>query len=217
MESKKEQKSVQSLFNTTNTITESFKKLKFVTISCIVGMVACAVICVVYSAKSISDVSNKIYVVDQGQAYTATRQNTGVTRADEIKDQSIRLHQFLFSVTPNKDVVTRNVEEALKISDKSVYNYYKDIDEQGFYRRISQTGAIQDIVVDSVRTDIRQYPYPVVTYCTLTLTRPSLMTRYKLVSRCNMVEVNRNPNNIHGLLIERFEVLSNEKVDERKR
>ena len=217
MEKKTGEMSINRLLKTTNTISESFKKLKFVTISCLVGTVVCAIACVVYSLNSISEMGDKIYVLDSGQVMTASRRDVSVTRADEVKDQAKRLHEYLFSVSPNKDMVKHNIEQALRISDRSVYNYYKDVDETGFYRRLSQNGAVQDIVIDSVKTDTRQYPYPVVTYATITMTRSSLMTRYALVSRCNMVEVGRNAQNLHGLLVEKFEVLSNNKIDERKR
>lgn len=208
---------IDGILRTSESITESFKKLKFVTVSCLVGAFVCAIICVVYSTSTVSSMGEKIYVLDSGQIMTASRQSMSVTRADEVKDQSSRLHEYLFSVSPNRDVVMRNLEAALRISDKSVYSYYKDVEETGFYRRLAQSGAVQDIVVDSVKTDTGRYPYPVITYATITLTRPSLMTRYALVSRCEMIEVGRNPQNLHGLLIEKFEVVSNKMIDERKR
>lgn len=217
MDKKPVETNIGNLLRMTSTISESFAKLRFVTVASLVGMVVCAVVCVVYSTRSISAIGDKIYVLDSGQVMTASRRDVSVSRADEVRDQAVRLHEYLFSVSPNKEMVTRNLEQALKISDRSVYNYYKDVDETGFYRRLSQNGAVQDIVVDSVRTDTRQYPYPVVTYATITMTRQSLMSRYSLVSRCSMVEVGRNADNLHGLMVERFEVVSNQKIDERKR
>lgn len=208
---------VSSLIEASNNITGSFTKLKFVTLTSVAGMVICAIVCVFLSLNKISGMNDQIYVLDNGSISSASRQGIGLTRADEIKDQAFRLHYYLFSVSPNRDVVQHNLEEALIISDKSVYNYYKDVDETGFYRRISQNGAVQDIVIDSVRTDVRQYPYPVVTYATLTMTRASKMSRYSLVSRCNMLEVARNPKNLHGLQIEKFEVLDNRLIEERNR
>lgn len=208
---------MQGLLRTADTITESFARLRFVTLTCLVGAFACAVVCVALSTRRISEMADQIYVLDNGQVLSAARMSMNITREDEVRDQAERLHFYLFSVSPNRDIVQKNLEEALKISDRSVYEYYKDVDETGFYRRISQNSAVQDIVIDSVRTDLRRYPYPVVTYATLTLTRSSKMTRYKLVSRCNMIEVGRNPENLHGLQVERFEVLENRLIDERNR
>lgn len=217
MEKKDNKINVQNLLNTANTITESFSKLKFVTICSILGAVICAIVCVVVSTDKLSNMADKIYVLDNGQVLSAAQMSISVVREDEIRDQAERLHHYLFSVSPNRDIVQKNLENAMKISDRSVYNYYRDVDETGFYRRLSQNGAVQDIVVDSVRTDTRQYPYPVVTYATITMTRSSKMSRYSFISRCNMIEVGRNPQNLHGLQVEKFEVVKNTLVDERNR
>lgn len=217
MENKNSKVNIQSLLNTANTITESFSKLKFVTICCVVGAFLCAVVCVIVSTDRLSDMADRIYVLDNGQVLSAAQMSVSVVREDEVRDQAVRLHHYLFSVSPNRDIVQKNLENAMKISDRSVYNYYRDVDETGFYRRLSQNGAVQDIVVDSVRTDIRQYPYPVVTYATITVTRSSKMSRYSLISRCNMIEVGRNPQNLHGLQVEKFEVVKNSLVEERNR
>lgn len=206
-----------SLFQTTNSITSSFAKLKFVTIACIVGMVVCAGFCVFWSTTKVSELSNKIYIVDRGQAFTATRADRSVSRADEIRFQSKELHRLLFTVTPSRNLVTKNIEDALKISDNSVYKYFRDVDETGYYRRMAQTGSFQEIVVDSVRTDTRRYPYPVITYATLYITRPSVMQVNRLESVCYMQDITPNVNNLNGLRIEKFEVRRNEKIEERKR
>lgn len=208
---------IQSLLKTSNTITEGFSRMKFLSVVSVVGALLCAVACVLISTNRISSMADQIYVLDNGQVLSAAKRSVSVVRSDEIRDQATRLHQYLFSVSPNREIVQHNLEEALKFSDRSVYNYYRDVEETGFYKRLMQTGSVQDIVVDSVRTDTGRYPYPVVTYATLTVTRSSKMSRYSLVSRCNMVEVGRNAQNLHGLQVERFEVVENRLVDERNR
>ena len=215
MEEKK--MNMDGLLQTSNTITASFQKLRFVTIACLASVVICAIGCVVYTAYTVSSMGDKIYVLDKGAAMTATRADVMVTREDEIREQSRRLHQLLFTVSPNREMIKNNIEAALKFSDKSVYNYYKDVDEKGFYRRIAQTGAAQDIVVDSVVTRKSKYPYPVVTYAKLYLTRQSSVTVFSLVSRCNMLDVTRSSDNLNGLRIERFEVIRNDELETRKR
>lgn len=211
------ERNINNILNTSNSITESFSKLKFVTISCLVGAFLCAIGCVVYTSYSISQIGEKVYVIDNGQTMSASRQDPMLTKAAVIREQSKLLHRLLFTVSPNREVVSHNLEEALQISDKSVYNYYKDIDEKGFYRRVSQTGAVQDIVVDSVKTDIRKYPYPVITYATIIYVRETSMQKNSLISRCYMLDIPKNDKNIAGLQIERFEVLENKKIDERRR
>lgn len=208
---------VDSMVRAADSITGSFKRLKFVTIACLLGTFLSVVFCVAYSISSVTSLNDKIYVLDRGQVMTASRNDVSVTRKDEVVNQATRFHELMFSVSPNRDMVQRNLETALEISDKSAYTYYTDLQEKGFYRRIVSTGSMQDIVVDSVRVDMQQYPYPVLTYASLYMTRESNITKSSLVSRCYMIDTPRNAKNLNGLMIERFEVLESKQVEQRRR
>lgn len=212
------EKNVDNLVKATNSITASFKSLRFVTIACLVGAFVTALLCVFLSTSAISDLSNQIYVLDdKGQVLSAGRQDVQTSRRDEIIDQATRFHELFFNVSPNRDIVKLNLERALEISDKSVYNYYTDLNEKGFYRRLQQTNSSQQIIVDSVKVDMRQSPFTVVTYASQFITRESNITRFSLITRCSMIDVNRNPKNLHGLQIEKFEVLENNQIEQRRR
>jgi conjugative transposon TraK protein len=213
-----EKKNVQSLMKVADSISESFAKLKFVTIACLVGAFLTACFCVWYATSSISGLGNKIYVLDKGQVLTASRQEVSITRADEVKAQSQRFHELFFTATPNREVVQQNLEAALKLAaDRSVYNYYNDLQESGFYRRISQSNAVQEIAVDSVIVDTKRYPYPVVTFSSLYITRPTKIVKSRLVTRMNMIDVPRDETNLNGLKVENFEVMQNEEIESRNR
>lgn len=213
-----ENKNIQSLVRAGETISGSFRKLRFVTIACIVGMVVCAIGCTVYGIYSIKSMGDKIYVLDKGQALTATRQDVGVTRRDEIQEQSVRLLKLFFNVTPVREIVQKNLDEAISLTaDRSLYNYYNDLQESGFYRRVSQANAVQEIVVDSVKVDMQRYPYKVAAYSSLYITRATVVTRSELVTRFDMIDVPRNAGNLNGLKVENFEVVRNQEVDRRNR
>lgn len=210
-------KSIPSLLETSKTITESFKRLKLISLSSLVCMALTAVVCVVYSLYVFSDMQKQVFVLDKGQVLTASRQEASLSLKDRIEFQSRNLHRLLFTVSPNKDIVTSNIEQALEISDKSVYNYYQDLNERKFYQRMYQNNSSQDIRVDSVKMDISRHPYRVMTFATLTLMRESNITRSSLVTRCNMIDVDLNRKNREGLQVEDFEVLRNDKIETRRR
>lgn len=210
-------KSIPSLLETSNTITESFKRLKLISLSALVCMALTAIVCVVYSLYVFSDMQKQVFVLDKGQVLTASRQEASLSLKDRIEFQSRNLHRLLFTVSPNKDIVTSNIEQALEISDKSVYNYYQDLNERKFYQRMYQNNSSQDIRVDSVKMDISRHPYRVMTFATLTLIRESNITRSSLVTRCNMIDVDLNRKNREGLQVEDFEVLRNDKIETRRR
>ena len=210
-------KNVSNLIGTANTITGSFKRLKFITVSAIIGMCITAIVCVYYTLYTQNEMQKQVFVIDKGQVLSASREGVSVSLRDRIEFQSKNLHRLLFTVTPNKEVVTGNVERALEISDRSVYNYYQDLNEKGFYKKMYQANASQDVKVDSVKIDISRYPYRVATFATLTTIRESNMTRYSLVTRCSMIDVDMNRKNREGLQVEDFEVVQNELIAKRDR
>lgn len=213
-----QKKNIQSLVKMTGTISESFAKMKFVTVASLLAVVVTAIGCVVYTAMTVSGLTNKVYVLNNGQALVAGRQDVSVTRGDEVRVQSERFHTFFFTASPNRDVVQRNIESALRLcADRSAYNYYNDNQENGHYRRIAQSNAVQEIIVDSVQVNVRTYPYQVATYSTIFLTRSSKLSKYILITTMNMIDVPRDETNLNGLKVENFKVVRNDLVESRDR
>ena len=210
-------KTSNNIVSSSKGIMSSFTRLKFVTLSCVIGMVVCAFGCVVYSLSTVSKYNNKIYVLDKGRVLTATQQDASVTRLDEITAQSERFHKFLFNIPPNSEIVRKNIESALELSDKSVYDYYNLLREKGVYKKLFDADATQWIEIDSVRVRPGVYPYQVRTYATIWTMRPSNMSRSTFLSECNMIDVTRNEKNLNGLFIENFVVRANEIIETRKR
>ncbi len=210
-------KNFNSLVQTTKGIESSFTKLRFVTISCLVGAFLCCVGSVVYSLSVVTGMGDKIYVLDDGNAMSATRQDVSVTRADEVRAQSEKFHKLFFGIVPNSDIVSKNLQAALELADRSAYNYYNNLSERDFYKQMIGAGANQWFELDSVRTDMRRQPYLVMTYGKLWVLRESNLTKSSFVSQCNMVNVARTPQNLNGLQIERFEVIKNEVIETRRR
>ena len=198
-------------------ISTSFSRLKFVSLACIAGMVLTAVLCVFYSLSTVSQLGSKVYVIDKGEVMTATRHDASVTRVDEITVQSTRFHELFFNVPPQSDIVRVNIEKAMEISDRSVYDYYNLLRERGFYKKLNDSQGTQWIQVDSVRVRPGVYPYEVLTYGTIWTMRPSNVSKSTFLSQCNMIDVARNAGNLNGLMIENFVVRANDLIETRKR
>lgn len=213
-----EENSLNNLIGTAGTITDSFKKLKFVVVACLVITLVTALGSVIYSSYSIRQVTDKVYVIDKGQAFAATRQDQGLTRREEIAVQADRMHGLFFNVSSNMTVVKANLEKALKLfGDNSLYTYYNDLQAADFYQRTAQIPANQEIIVDKVDINMDTYPYQVEVHASLFYTRPTLVTKSELVTTCCMRDVPRDFDNPQGLKIEKFKVVSNTEVEKRKR
>ena len=209
----------QSLIKAADTISGSFARLKFVSVACLVCAFLTAVVCVFYSVNAFRSMGDKVYLVDRnGEAFTASRVSSNVTRQDEIRKQAEYLHSLFFNVSSNGEAVQRNLESAMQLfADRSLYEYWNDIQESGFYRRISQSRSVQECIVDSVRVDTRNYPYTAVAYSTLWSTRQRVIVRSQLVTRFRLIDVPRNAQNLNGLMFENFEVLENKELGRKER
>ena len=87
----------------------------------------------------------KIYVLDNGKSLMlALSQDLSQNRPAEAREHVRRFHELFFTLSPEKSAIEHNVKRALLLADKSVYNYYSDFAEKGYYNRIiAETGAGQ--------------------------------------------------------------------------
>lgn len=218
MENDSNQKKVLSLIETSNSITASFGATKTIAISGIVLSVICCICCVYYTISQVSVMQKNVYVLDnKGQIFSASSQSASVTRGDEVRDQVTRFHDLFFNLPPDHTIIEQNLNRAFDISDKTTYQYYNDLQESGFYRRLINSGAYEQITVDSIKVNMNVYPYHVVTYGSQLIVRESNVTKNLLITECSIMEVNRSPKNVHGLEIQNFKLLDNSVVGTRKR
>ena len=140
-------------------IETSFRRTKFLTGMTIALCSLVAVVSVFASYSFAREQKAQIYVLDKGQSFLALQSDGMATKDLEIMDHVTRFHELFFNMAPNANAIIQNVNRALVLSDKSVYDYYSDLSEQGFYARLVQANITQQMVVDSVRVDISTYPY----------------------------------------------------------
>ena len=182
---------------------------------CIAGLVCfCSVAAALhFTASRLSD----IYVLDHGSAFTASVGEEDSQRELEVQDHVARFHELLLNLSPSSEAIRTNIDRALTMSDRSAYNYWQDLSEQGFYQRLVSANISQQFSVDSLVTDMGVYPYRTRTYGKIYLLRESNITAYDVCTSCSVVDVGRSKGNPHGLMIEQFKIESNEKIGTRKR
>lgn len=198
-------------------IETSFRRTKFLTGITIALCSLVAVVSVFASYSFAREQKAQIYVLDKGQSFLALQSDGMATKDLEIMDHVTRFHELFFNMAPNANAIIQNVNRALVLSDKSVYDYYSDLSEQGFYARLVQANITQQMVVDSVRVDISTYPYTARCYAHQYMIRESNITTYEFESTCQLMETSRSKDNPHGLMIEKFVVARNESLGTKKR
>lgn len=200
-------------FKSLKNIETSFRQIRFFGM---VFILLCAGITgySVFSAYSFAEQQRqKIYVLDKGKSLIlALSQDLAQNRPVEAREHIRRFHELFFTLSPDKNAIESNINRAMFLADKSVYTYYKDLLEKGYYNRIISGNINQTLQVDSVVVDFMNYPYTASTYARQVIIRESNITERNLVTRCSLIKSVRSDNNPHGFTVENFEVIQNNDI-----
>ena len=202
----------------TQDIEKSFKKLSSLTLVSVAGSLLFALVVGVYALTFAEKQRQKIYVLDQGKSLLLALQTDAVMSKDvEIRDHVTRFHELMFTLSPQKQTIQENLDRAFNLADRSAWEYSQDLAEKGYYSRLISANISQQMIVDSVKFTGNSYPWQVETYARQYVVRESTVSQYAFVSTCQVLEGRRSDVNPHGLLIEKFKVISNDLVETRKR
>lgn len=197
------------MFKKLNNIDTAFRHVRTFTL---VMVLASAVICAFAIYKSFATVNrmqDKIYVLANGKAIEAyasdRRDNIQVEGRDHVRN----FHHYFFTLDPDEKVIRQNVAKALYLADNSAKSVYDDLKESGYYSGIISGNISQEIIIDSIRMDIANYPYQFRCYATQEIIRPTSIVTRALVTEGALRNVSRSDNNPHGFLIERWRTIDN--------
>lgn len=200
-------------FKSLKNIETSFRQIR---VFAIVFLCLCAGITIysVWNAFNYAEAQRKkIYVLDQGKSLMlALSQDLSQNRPVEAREHVKRFHELFFTLAPDKAAIESNIQRALNLSDKSAFNYYKDLSEKGYYNRMISSNINQRIVIDSISCNFDKHPYEVMTYARQLIIRASNITERSLITRCRLQEATRSDNNPHGFILEGFDVRENRDI-----
>ncbi len=190
-------------FKSLKNIESSFRQIRLFSL---VFLAACALLTgfsVWKSYRFAEAQREKIYVLDEGKSLImALSQDAARNRPVEAREHVRRLHELFFTLAPDKAAIESNINRAMYLADKSLYGYYRDWNEKGFYNRLISGNVNQTVVVDSMRCDFDSYARQMII-------RGSNITERSLVTRCRLQSTVRSDNNPQGFLAEHFEILEN--------
>lgn len=173
---------------------------------------ACIILCcytIYKSFQSVTRMQDKVYILANGkalEAYASERKdNVGVEARDHVKS----FHQFFFTLDPDDKVIKTNVTKALYLADQSAKHVYDDLKENGFYSGIISGNISQNIQIDSIAINTRDYPYRFRCYAKQHIIRATSILKRNLITEGSLRNVSRSDNNPHGFLIERFTTIEN--------
>ncbi|EHQ44309.1 conjugative transposon protein TraK [Myroides odoratus] len=184
-----------------------------------------AVVCLIVVGFSIyksydfaKEQREKIYVLDRGKSLMlALSQDASINRPVEAREHVRRFHELFFTLSPEKAAIEGNMQRAFNLSDKTAFDYYKDLLEKGYYSRVISGNIQQRVEVDSIKIDFNAYPYKTLTYATQYIIRSSNLTKRNLITSSQLVSAVRSDNNPQGFIIEKFTVVENKDLEVVKR
>lgn len=205
-------------YSSLTTIETGFRKLKFFTISVFLFCCITTISAIGLAFRFAEQQRQKIYVLDQGKSLILALQSDKVAnRYLEAQDHIRRFHELFFTLAPNAESITNNINAALDLSDKRAYSYYNDLAEQGYFSRLITASISQSIIIDSIHVNTNIYPHPATTYAKVYIIRSNSITLKSLITTCTLIDIARSESNPHGFLIEKFEVIENKQLKETTR
>ena len=209
---------IMKILKLTQDIEKSFSRMRALSIVSVAASFAFAIAVGVMAFHYAEQQRQKIYVLDQGKSLLLALQTDAIMSKDiEIRDHVTRFHELMFTLSPQKQTISSQLDRAFNLADRSAYDYSQDLAEKGYYSRLVSANISQQMVVDSVVFQGSAYPYQVKTYARQYVVRESTISEYSFVSSCQIVDASRSDVNPHGLMIEKFRVLENDLLETRKR
>ena len=196
----------------TRNIESSFRLIRLTCVVVIVGCLGFAGFAFYEATAAVNRAQERIYILSMGKVLEATagdrRENVPVEARDHIRT----FHWLFFTLDPDEKVIADNLGRALYLADGSADRVYKNLKESGYYAGTISGNVSQRVTVDSIRLDMRSYPFYFRLYGSETITRPTSIVTRELETEGYLREVSRSDNNPHGFLIERWVILSNRDV-----
>lgn len=200
-------------FKSLKNIESSFKQIRLIVILVISSCALVIVFCIWSSFRFAEVQRQKIYVLDQGKSLIlALSQDLSQNRPVEAREHVRRFHELFFTLSPDKMAIESNMQRAMNLSDKSAFNYYQDLSEKGYFKRLISANINQYIQIDSVICNFDHYPYTVKTFAKQLILRESNVTERSLITTCKLLNSVRSDNNPHGFIIENFEIIENKDI-----
>ena len=151
--------SIQMEFKSLKNIETGFRQIRFFGIAYLF-VCASLVVFSLWKAYSFAEAQRqKIYVLDEGKSLMlALSQDLEQNRPVEAREHVKRFHELFFTLAPDKSAIEGNIQRAMFLSDRSAYEHYSDLAEQGYYNRIISGNVTQRIEVDSISCNFNHYP-----------------------------------------------------------
>lgn len=197
------------MFPQTRNLETAFQHVRLFTIVVVTGSLLLCGFVVWQSLKAIARNQDRIYILESGKALEAMAGSRQENIPVEARDHIRTFHEDFFTLDPDEKVITAHLGKALYLADGSARRVYEGLKEGGYYNGVIAGNISQEVEIDSIALDVRQYPIPFHCYATEKIIRPTSLVTRNLVTEGWLRNTGRSDNDPHGFLIERWAILDN--------
>jgi conjugative transposon TraK protein len=200
------------MFKKAMAIDSAFQLVRAFCVLVMIISMAITVFALQMSYRMVAKAEARIFILTNGkvlEAYAADRKdNIEVEARDHVKT----FHYDFFTLDPDEKVITANISKALYLADRSAKKQYDNLKEGGYYTNLITANISQQVEVDSIAINTKDYPYNFHCVAHEKLIRTTSIVTRSLVTEGFLRNVARSDNNPHGFLIERWMILENRDI-----
>lgn len=185
----------------------------FIVSACILGMITVSLI----SMHAIRTSKNEVYLISQDQVIKAFANPRDALVSVEAQSHIRQFHQLLFNLSPDENLIEKQLAEALYLGDQSVKIHLDNLRETGYFKQLLAANVSQHLLLDSISLDEERGDYPFRLYAKQEIVRSSAIVFRSLITQGFLRPIQRTPANPHGFLIEKWEIIENKDLYKKSR
>ncbi|SDD99941.1 conjugative transposon protein TraK [Riemerella columbipharyngis] len=196
-------------------IEKKIKINKAIAIATIIAALIMVISAFVFSYRLIENSRKSIYILDNGVPVLVKQTDLSLNRPVEYKAQIELFHRLFFTLAPDDSYIKDNIEKSLYLIDDTGKREYNNLKEKGFYNQVISSNSMVSIQTDSIKLNLQEMKFTY--YGKEVINRRSQLLIRKLISEGYLKDIQRTPNNAHGVLIENWRILNNEQISSQER
>lgn len=197
------------MFQQLKNIDTAFRHIRLFSLLAITGFITLCCYTIHSSYQMVAKAEERIYILSNDKALEAWSAERKDNIPVEARDHVRMFHHHFFSLDPDERVIQANVKKALYLADATAKRQYDNLKENRYYSNMISGNISQQILIDSIRIDVDQYPFHFRCYARQKLIRATSIVTRQLTTEGFLRNVARSDNNPHGFLIERWSTLEN--------
>lgn len=201
------------MFQKAKNIDTAFRHIRIFTLIVVICCINFCCFAFYKTLKSIEAAQSKIYILSSGKVMEAYASERSENIPVEAKDHIASFHRLFFTLSPDDKAIQAGISKALYLADGSAKKQYDDLREAGYYNGVISGNISQQIQIDSIDIQVKDYPYTFRCTAIQRIVRPTSIVSRKLITEGALRNVSRSDNNPHGFLIEKWLVIENHDIN----